>query len=131
MLAILADHDIEGQGRLLWDILAAEGWPGLLELRLVIFAEAGLTITASDRAVWRYAQQNAMLLLTANRTMNDPDSLEQTLRDENSASSLPVIIVGDANKVYARAYRDSCATRLVEIIMDLDNYRGVGRVFIP
>jgi hypothetical protein len=30
-----------------------------------------------------------------------------------------------------REYRDRCATRLCEIILELDNYRGTGRIFIP
>ncbi len=131
MLAILVDHNIEGQTLRLWGTLVAEGWPDLLELRLITFAEAGLLITSSDRVVWRYAQTNTMILLTANRTMKGADSLEQTLREENTVASLPIITIGDADKLYTKAYRDSCASRLVEIIMDLGNYRGVGRIFIP
>ncbi len=32
---------------------------------------------ASDRLVWRYAQENQMMILTANRNMKGEDSLEQ------------------------------------------------------
>ncbi len=28
-------------------------------------------------------------------------------------------------------YRERCATRLVEIVLDIDGYRGVSRLFIP
>jgi hypothetical protein len=30
-----------------------------------------------------------------------------------------------------REYRAQCAVRLVDILLDLENYRGVGRIFIP
>ncbi|GAB4175590.1 MAG: hypothetical protein Fur006_06140 [Coleofasciculaceae cyanobacterium] len=30
-----------------------------------------------------------------------------------------------------REYREQCAVRLVDILLDLENYRGVGRIFIP
>ena len=34
---------------------------------------------ASDRLVWRYAQENQMMILTANRNMKGDDSLEQVM----------------------------------------------------
>jgi len=72
-----------------------------------------------------------MLLLTGNRSMKGPHSLEQTIREENTATSLPVITVSSANRLDERLYRERCGSRLIEIILDLDNYLGVGRLFIP
>jgi predicted nuclease of predicted toxin-antitoxin system len=37
---------------------------------------------ASDRLVWRYAQENQMMILTANRNMKGEDSLEQVMREK-------------------------------------------------
>jgi hypothetical protein len=34
-----------------------------------------------------------MILLTGNRNLKDPDSLEQTIREENTPFSLPVITI--------------------------------------
>ena len=28
-------------------------------------------------------------------------------------------------------YRQKCATRLIEVLLDLENYLGVSRIFIP
>jgi hypothetical protein len=122
---------VEGQATLLWGTLAAEGWLSLLPLQLVRFADAGLPPDASDRIVWRLAQARSMLLMTANRSLREPDSLEQTIREENMITSLPVITIGSPDRLDEKAYREACAMRLVEIVLDLENYRGTGRVYIP
>jgi hypothetical protein len=90
-MTILVDHNLKGHALLLWGTLAAEGWFALLPLRLLTFEDAGLPVNSSDRAVWRFAQAKRMLLLTGNRSMKGPDSLEQTIREENTLTSLPVI----------------------------------------
>lgn len=103
----------------------------LVPMRLVRFREVGLPPDSTDRTVWRFAQSNGMLLLTNNRNMQGNDSLEQTIQDENTATSLPVLTIGDFERITDRAYRENCAARLVEIVIYLDDYLGVGRLFIP
>jgi hypothetical protein len=100
-------------------------------LHLVRFAEAGLAHDSSDRVVWRFAQERHLLLLTDNRNMDGADSLEATLRDDNDALLLPVITIGRIDRVFERSYRARCAIRLLEIVLDLDTYRGSGHLFIP
>ena len=58
-------------------------------------------------------------------------SLEQTVRDEGHMIALPVTTIGRAERMSEGPYREQCATRLLEIIVDLEDYRGVSRVFIP
>ena len=84
MTTVLVDHNMEGQAVLLWGTLAAEGWLELVPLRLVTFAEVGLSLESNDRIVWRFAQAQRLLLLTDNRSMKGVDSLEQTIREENT-----------------------------------------------
>ena len=72
-----------------------------------------------------------MILLTHNRNMRDADSLEQTLREENMLTSLPVITVSRADRLRERTYRERCAVRLVEIVLEIEQYLGAGRLFIP
>lgn len=122
---------MEGHASLLWGALAADGWLTLLPLQLVTFADVGLPFDANDRDVWRLAQSRGMLVLTLNRNMRESGSLEQTLREENTATSLPVLTVGSPNRLDEKSYRDACAVRLVEIVLDLESYRGAGRVYIP
>ncbi len=131
VITILVDHDMEGQAFLLWGTLSATGWLELLPMRLARFVDVGLPYDSTDREVWRFAQANQMLLLTNNRNMEGFESLEQTIRDEGHVTALPVITIGRAERMSERTYRDQCATRLLEIIVDLEDYRGVGRIFIP
>lgn len=131
MITILVDHNIEGQALSLWGTLAAEGWLMLLPIQLVTFAQLGLPVDSSDRMVWRTAQARGMLLLTHNRNMKGDDSLEQTIREDNTSTALPVVTIGRIDRIRERAYRERCAVRLVEIGLDIEKYLGTGRIFIP
>lgn len=131
MITILSDHDIEGKVFLLWGTVAATGWLETLPLRLVRFRDVGLPRNSTDRTVWRFAQTHGMILLTNNRNMEGIDSLEQTIRDENTITSLPVLTIGNFDRITERVYREQCAARLIEIIVYLDDFLGVGRMFIP
>jgi hypothetical protein len=128
---ILVDQDIEGQVLILWGSLAAEGWLDLCSLQLVTFSQVGLPVDSSDRMVWRFAQTHGMMLLTHNRSMNDEDSLEHTIREENTPTSLPVITIGRMERLRERSYRDRCVVRLVEIGLEIEQYLRIGRIFIP
>lgn len=131
MITILVDHNMEGQATLLAGTLLTEGWLDLVPMRLVTFAEVDLPFDSNDRSVWRFVQAQQLLLLTDNRSMKGEDSLEQTLREENTPMSLPVLTVGSVNRLDEREYREECAERLVEIVLDLENYLGFSRIFIP
>jgi len=73
-----------------------------------------------------------MILLTANRSMKGKDSLEQVMREENTPTSLPVITIGNADRLLSDAeYRQSCVESLLEIVLAIDDYRGSMRIFIP
>jgi hypothetical protein len=63
--------------------------------------------------------------------MDDEDSLALTLREESTPASLPVITVGNLDRLTERAYRQRCAERLAEVVLDLHRYLGTGRIFIP
>jgi predicted nuclease of predicted toxin-antitoxin system len=130
-MTILVDHNVEGQATLLWGDLAKEGWLDLLPLRLVTMREVGLPLDSNDREVWRFAQSQQMILLTGNRQMRGANSLERTVREENTATSMPVITIGNVERFGERAYRQQCASRLIQVVINIDDYRGAGRIFIP
>ncbi|WP_340643465.1 hypothetical protein [Phormidium pseudopriestleyi] len=70
--------------------------------------------------------------MTANRSMKGENSLEQVMREEMTFTSLPVITISDADRLLNDSeYRQRCAVRLVEIVIDIDVYMGVSRLFIP
>jgi predicted nuclease of predicted toxin-antitoxin system len=130
-ITILADHDIEGYAVLLWGTLTSIGWLDLLPLKLATFDDVDLLISSSDREVWRFVQANQMILLTNNRNMREEDSLEQTIREENTPTSLPVLTIGNIYRLAEKNYREQCADELVKIGLDLENHLGRGRIYIP
>lgn len=127
----LIDHNIEGYAILLLGTITAGGWLEIVPIEFVMFEQVGLAINASDRVVWNLAQTNQMILLTANRSMKGIDSLEQTIQEDNTENSLPVITIGTTDRMTNFEYRERCTIRLVEILLDLDNYMGAARLFIP
>jgi predicted nuclease of predicted toxin-antitoxin system len=130
-MTFLIDYNLTGDAVLFWGTLSAEGWLDLLPIRFFTFRQVDLPMDSSDRVVWDFAQTNQMILITANRNMKGDDSLEQTMREENTPTSLPIITIGNPDRFDESSYREKCATRLIEILFDLENYLGVGRIFIP
>lgn len=122
---------MEGQAIWLWDILAKTGLAELAPMKFVMFADVGLATDSSDRKVWHFVQANQMLLLTDNRSDNEKDSLEQTICEDNTMTALPVLTVGRLSRMKKRHYREKCAERIAEIVSNLKNYLGTGRIFIP
>lgn len=131
-MIFLIDHNLEGHALILSGNIANLGWLDLLPIRFMTFEEVALSITSDDRVVWRFAQENQMILLTANRSMKGKNSLEQVMREENTSTSLPVVTIGNANRILTDPnYRNRCVDRLIEIVFDIDDYRGSRRIFIP
>lgn len=131
MTTVLVDHDMEGHATILWGQLAADGWLDLISLELQTMRDVGLPRDSSDRTVWRLAQARGMLLLTNNRNARGSDALTTTINEESTPSSLPVLTVGNVERLGETRYRRRCAVRLVEIVLYLDDYLGTGRIFIP
>ena len=75
-----------------------------------------------DRILWQLAQENQMILLSANRNMKGEDSLEQVLREDNTPNSLPVVTIGNLDRFSREpGDRSRCADRIIEILLDLEN----------
>jgi len=116
---------------MLWRMLCEHGWAEMIPLKLLLFAQVGLPENTTDRQVWRFVQINRIILLTGNRRMADEEALELTIREENTLTSLPVLTIANVKQMTQRSYRERCEIRMVEIISDIDNYLGTGRIFIP
>lgn len=128
----LIDHNLRGHAVLLSGSILSGGWLDWVSIRFITFDEMKLPVNSDDRLVWQLAQSNQIILLTANRSMKGENSLEQVMREEITPASLPVITIGNADRLLNDpGYRERCATRLVEIVLDIDGYRGVSRLFIP
>ena len=70
--------------------------------------------------------------MTANRNQESEDSLEATIRREGTSSSLPVFTLPDADGIYRSAsYLDQVVESLLGYLLDEENCRGAGRLFLP
>ena len=128
----LIDHNLKGHALIFLGAIASQGWLELVRIRFVTFVELDLPTDSDDRMVWRLAQENQMILLTANRSMKGKDSLEQVMREESISVSLPVITISNADRLFNDSeYRGRCVEKLIEIVLDIDSYRGARRIFIP
>jgi len=129
-MTFLVDYNLNGYALVFLGILTKLSWLELVSIQFVTFRDLGLSIESSDRIVWRYAQENQMMILTANRNMKGKDSLEQVMREENTANSFPVITIGNLDRLDEVDYRERYVERLIEIVLDIDNYLGlVGYLF--
>lgn len=132
IVKLLVDHNLRGHSVLLAGSILRGGWLDWVSIQFITFETINLPIDSDDRTVWRLAQLNQMILLTANRSMKGENSLEQVMREEMTSDSLPVVTIGDADRLLSiSAYRERCSVRLVEIVLDINSYRGVRRLFIP
>ena len=131
-MIFLIDHNLKGHALILFGAIASQGWLDIAPVQFVTFDQVNLSINSDDRVVWRLAQANQMILLTANRSMKGKDSLEQVMREENTSESLPVITVSNADRLLNDSeYRGRCIESLIEIVLDIDTYLGARRIFIP
>lgn len=52
-------------------------------------------------------------------------ALEQVMREENISFSLPVVTISNADHLLNYyEYRNRCLDKLIEVVLDIDNYRG-------
>jgi hypothetical protein len=63
--------------------------------------------------------------------MKGKDSLEQVIREENTSASLPIVTISDIKSLDEFNYRERCVDYMIEIALNIENYKGMGRLFIP
>ena len=135
MPTIMADHDIEGQVRALLRLLTSAAWYEVwhgLAMRVESFASLGLPENTSDAALWQFCQTPQIILITGNRNKAGTNALEAVIERNNTPTSLPVLTIGTPPRVLSsREYAERVATRLLEVLHDVEQYRGIGRLYLP
>ena len=135
MLTLMADHDVEGQMQVLLRVLTSAEWHTLwteLAVRVESFASLGMPTHAPDAILWQFCQTQQIILITGNRNEDGPASLEATLQVSNMPSSLPVLTISEPQRLLSsRAYAHRVVERLVEYLIDIENLRGTGRLYLP
>lgn len=103
-----------------------------LNVVVMSFDDLGLPEDASDQSIWKVCQENEVVLVTANRNAAGPDSLETAIRDLNELTSLPVLTIANTRELTSNhTYAARVAQRLLEILFDLEQYLGAGRLYLP
>ena len=112
-----------------------EAWADLwqaLGLTLSHFEDVGLSASSTDLEVWNVCQAEQLILITDNRNLEAADSLEATLRRNNTPESLPVFTIADMNEFRKNgAYVERVVEALYEYLLRIDEIRGTGRLYLP
>ncbi len=118
MKGLIADANIRGHVDYLvqrmQDKVWAEFWRAL-GLVLRHFEDVGLSVSANDVEVWNVCQAERLILITDNRNLDSQDSLEATIRRNNTSESLPVFTIADINEFRTNS---AYVERVVEALYD-------------
>jgi hypothetical protein len=135
MPGLMAENDVPGQFHLLISYLQGKAWADIwksLGFTIHTFDELGLSPKEKDVVVWQVCQQHDIVLITGNRNREGPDSLEAAIHERNTIEGLPVITLADTDRIVKdKTYAKQTATRLIEVLFDLESYRGAGRIYVP
>jgi hypothetical protein len=132
---VLIDANIQGHGVHIWMRLQTSEWHEFttsLDVSFCTFREVGLDPAAADNVVWRFCQSQGFYLLTSNRNEDSEESLEATLRREGTADSLPVFTLPLPDCIFSSpAFLERVIAKLFDYVLDADNIRGTGRLYLP
>ncbi len=131
MTSILFDHNIRGYFELFTGTLSAVDREGSVYIQFLLFSDVGLPNESTDQVIWNFVQEKQMFLLTNNRNRKGADSLQEAIESNTSFESIPVLTIGNVDRIYDRYYRERSIARIAEIATNLENYRGCGRLFVP
>lgn len=135
MRGIIADNDVEGIVAALVAVWLSDEWKEIWKscsYDIESFASLGLARDATDAVIWETCQTHQVALITANRNAYGADSLEATIRRENQPSSLPVFTIANPRRVLTeRSYAEQVAVRLLNLLIDIERFRGTGRMYVP
>lgn len=138
MRGLLADANIQGFDAILEGTLSELSLLEVLEVfdfGFYRFADFDLATDLDDRSLWRFCQDNELLLFTENRNRNGSDSLEAAIHDLTTEDTLPVLTVSDKDRfIFSRSYREAVAKSVAEIAFRIfmeHRNRGVTRMYLP
>jgi hypothetical protein len=131
---ILADANALGHVTALVQQMRSGEWAEFwiaLGLELKHFEDVGLSADSSDLEIWKTCQAEELVLVTDNRNLDAPDSLEATIRDHNLPDSLPVFPISDLNASRTnRAYANKVLEDFYDYLLRIDEVRGAGRLYL-
>jgi hypothetical protein len=135
VVTLLVDVNLEGHARLIDARLQKPPWNEFskdLAIRFLFFEDVGLHRRTPDNLVWKLCQEQGYFLLTANRNEDSDTSLGATIRRDGDPTSLPVLTLADSERILkSSANMEEVVERLLEYLLDRDDFIGTGRLFLP
>lgn len=135
MPCLMADNDVQGHLEILIRICNSPKWLevwGSLHVAIESFESMGLLRHVPDRELWQQCQLRRIVLLTGNRNRRGAMSLESTIELFGSDDSLPVLTFANPQRVINDpAHAEDVAIRLMEYLMNIDQFCGTGRLYLP
>jgi hypothetical protein len=135
VLRVLLDENIDGYADYLSRHLFSPTWNDIsssLGVSIATFEQVGLAKGTPDEQIWQFCQNRQFYLLTDNRNDDKPGSLESIIRTLNLPTSVPVFTISDIPRLRTdRDYVEALVARLLEYLMDAQNLRGLGRLYLP
>jgi hypothetical protein len=130
------DINVAGHVRYLLQLLENDDvWKAFwhdLHYQVLEVADCGMELSAPDNVIWDYCQREHFVLVTANRNSVGPDSLGETIEQRNSPTSLPVLTLANLARIEAdRSYAVRTGVQLLQYLVDIEELRGVGRLYMP
>lgn len=135
MKGILADVHMGAYVDALIREMQSESWIDFwkhLGLKHFHFADLGLTPTSTDLEIWTRCQTEQIVFITNNRNKSSLDSLEAVIRSLSGPDSLPVFTIGNlARLAKSKEYAQRVVDKIYQHLLDIENLRGTGRLFLP
>ena len=132
---LVPDANCEGHFQLLLRLFHHESRRELwhfLNLAVLTFEDLALAPDATDEEVWHVCQKAEAILITANRNADGEESLQTIILSHLTPESLPVFTLANMERIRRdRRYAEEVADRLLDLLFDIENLRGTGRVFVP
>jgi hypothetical protein len=74
------------------------------------FGSLEIAMDIADVDLWRLCQERDIILITGNRNKEGPESLEATIEQFVTPESLPVLTIGEPNRIFnSREYAHRAA----------------------
>ena len=135
MPRIMADHNVEGHLQVLITMWSSPEWSDIWAnqpCEIESFERLGIPPDTPDTELWELCQQHEIVLVTGNRNAEGDNSLEEAINRRGTPQSLPVVTIADPDRLMRdRDYADRAAAQLIEYLLDLENLRGAGRLYVP
>jgi hypothetical protein len=126
---------VEGHFQALLSVLRSQPWQVFwndLNLLIPTFADLSLRPNDPDLLVWQTCQRDQLILVTGNRNASGPESLEVVIQTLNQVDSLPVITLATPDRILnERSHAERAGVRILDILLEIDHYRGAGRLYVP